>query len=73
MLTVGKGKKDATPKGSEAATGPAPVPATPHPSDKLKIAFLDTFNGDRKKLKSFLIQTELWMAFNAKHFAFEVQ
>ena len=50
------------------------VVATPaHPSDKLKIAFPDTFNGDRKKLKSFLIQVELWMAFNSKHFTQEVE
>jgi hypothetical protein len=55
MSTVGKGKKDATPEGSEVATTPVPVPVAPHPSDKLKIAFPDTFNGDRKKLKSFLI------------------
>ena len=48
-------------------------PATTHPSDKLKIAFPDTFNGDCKKLKSFLIQVELWMAFNAKHFGIEVK
>jgi hypothetical protein len=59
MSIVSKGKKDATPKGSEAAIGPALVPATLHPLDKLKITFPDTFNGDRKKLKSFLIQTEL--------------
>jgi hypothetical protein len=73
MSTVGKGKKDAASEGSETPTGPVPAPVASHPSDKLKIAFPDTFNGDRKKLKSFLIQTELWMAFNAKHFAFEVQ
>ncbi|ELR02084.1 hypothetical protein GMDG_05244 [Pseudogymnoascus destructans 20631-21] len=40
---------------------------------KLKIAFPDNFHGDRKKLKSFIIQTELWMAFNAKHFNKEVE
>lgn len=52
---------------------PATEPAVAHPADKLRIAFPDTFNGDRKKLKSFLIQVELWMAFNSKYFALEVQ
>lgn len=51
----------------------ATEPAVGHPADKLRIAFPDTFTGDRKKLKSFIIQVELWMAFNAKYFALEVQ
>jgi hypothetical protein len=34
---------------------PAIEAAKAHPSYKLKIAFPNTFNGDRKKLKSFLI------------------
>ncbi|KFY90765.1 hypothetical protein V500_04970 [Pseudogymnoascus sp. VKM F-4518 (FW-2643)] len=55
------------------AVEPAAETVKAHPSDKLKIAFPDTFNGDRKKLKSFLIQVELWMAFNAKHFTQEVE
>jgi hypothetical protein len=37
------------------AVEPAIEAAKAHPSDKLKIAFPDTFNRDRKKLKSFLI------------------
>jgi hypothetical protein len=61
--------------GSKGKLAAQPVATTtvPHPSDKLKIAFPDTFNGDRKKLKSFLIQVELWMAFNSKHFTQEVE
>jgi hypothetical protein len=60
-------------KGKLAIEPAATTTEVAHPSDKLKIAFPDTFNGDRKKLKSFLIQVELWIAFNAKHFALEVQ
>ena len=48
-------------------------PAITHPSNKLKIAFSNTFNRDCKKLKSFLIQVELQIAFNAKHFRIEVK
>jgi hypothetical protein len=55
MLIVSKGKKDATPKGLEVAIAPMLVLVALHPLDKLKIAFLDTLNGDYKKLKSFLI------------------
>ncbi|OAF58672.1 hypothetical protein VC83_04913 [Pseudogymnoascus destructans] len=57
----------------KVATEPTIEAPQAHPSDKLKIAFPDTFHGDRKKLKSFIIQTELWMAFNAKHFNKEVE
>ena len=32
---------------------------TTYPLDKLRIVFLDTFNRDHKKLKSFLIQVKL--------------
>ncbi|ELR05335.1 hypothetical protein GMDG_07318 [Pseudogymnoascus destructans 20631-21] len=57
----------------KVATEPTIKSPLAHPSDKLNITFPDTFYGDRKKLKSFLIQTELWMAFNAKHFNKEVE
>ncbi|OAF58219.1 hypothetical protein VC83_06585 [Pseudogymnoascus destructans] len=57
----------------KVATEPTIESPLAHPSDKLNITFPDTFHGDRKKLKSFLIQTELWMAFNAKHFNKEVE
>ncbi|ELR07900.1 hypothetical protein GMDG_08548 [Pseudogymnoascus destructans 20631-21] len=57
----------------KVATEPTIEAPQAHPSDKLKIAFPDTFHGDGKKLKSFIIQTELWMAFNAKHFNKEVE
>ncbi|ELR05657.1 hypothetical protein GMDG_07500 [Pseudogymnoascus destructans 20631-21] len=57
----------------KVATEPTIEAPQAHLSDKLKIAFPDTFHGDRKKLKSFIIHTELWMAFNAKHFNKEVE
>ncbi|OBT40371.1 hypothetical protein VE00_09197 [Pseudogymnoascus sp. WSF 3629] len=61
MLTTGSVVGDRGKKEAVAA----------YPLDKLKIAFPNTFNRDRKKLKSFLIQVELWMAFNSKHFTQE--
>ncbi|OBT41067.1 hypothetical protein VE00_10292 [Pseudogymnoascus sp. WSF 3629] len=60
MSVSGKGKKNDTSEGAEVVA--TPVPTAPPTSDKLKIAFLDTFTGDRKKLKSFLIQTEFHRA-----------
>jgi hypothetical protein len=42
------------------------------PPSSLKVAFPDTFDGNRKKLKSFIIQIELWLAFNSKHFVHDV-
>src|SRR4051812_43051077 len=37
----------------------------------IKVAFPDTFNGERKKLKAFFIQVELWLAFNREYFKFD--
>jgi hypothetical protein len=52
--------------GSPALTTPAGVVTTEPP--RAKVAFPNTFNGDRKKLKSFFIQTELWLLINKRHF-----
>ncbi|KFY05968.1 hypothetical protein V491_08927 [Pseudogymnoascus sp. VKM F-3775] len=59
----------------KAATEPAPPPLAPVATDlpsTVKVAFPDTFDGNRKKLKSFMIQVELWLAFNAKYFTRDV-
>ena len=35
---------------------------------KIKIAFPNNFNKDRRQLKAFIIQCELYIRFNAKYF-----
>jgi hypothetical protein len=57
--------------GSPAPATPTGVATTEPPG--AKVAFPDTFNGDRKKLKSFFIQTELWLLINKRHFLNETE
>jgi hypothetical protein len=53
--------------GSAALVAPTTI-ATLEPRTA-KVAFPNTFNGDRKRLKHFFIQTKLWLLINARHFA----
>ena len=57
------------PNSVAGSSTPATSGAAASDSATVKVAFPDTFNGDRKKLKSFLIQTELWLLINQRHFA----